>query len=173
VTFLTDHRRTAVPEQFTRVFSLMHHNRGYYVEALDPIREPIDLSKPIQIRVPGVRATKPSQGDVYAAQRQYLVNRSLKFQVRRFGDRNIVQVLTRDFREARIHLVDGLVDLDKPVTLRMVPGAWRGRVQASAACILEHYVRTRDQRLLVNNVVEIDRRGKVEVLYDPDQLPVE
>ena len=78
---------------------------------------------------------------------------------------NALTVRTAGVTQVRIHVMEGMFDLSKPVTLRFDRRSWTGRIVPSARCTLTHYAATRDARALVVNEVELDGLGRATVRY--------
>ena len=78
---------------------------------------------------------------------------------------NTLSLRTVMLRRVRVSLLDGMCDLAKPVTVTCNGKTWRGAIQPSAKCMLEHYVRTRDGQRLVVNQLEINIGGQTKVVY--------
>ena len=78
---------------------------------------------------------------------------------------NALTVRAKRVRRVRVHVMDGMFDLSKPVSLRLGSRGWSGRVKPSAKCMLKHYAAERDASALILNEVDIDLVGKVTVRY--------
>lgn len=166
VEFLGAHRRGPLPETYQRRFSMPYHGRGYYVEATGLLAEPIDLSKPTRIRV-GPGQGQPSPDDVLRAQRARIQQKMFQFFVRLDRKANRLSIRQRRIERMRIYVYDGLLDLSRPAIVGLGNRAWRGRIPVSAACMLTQYARDRDAGRLLVNVLDIDRRGRMQILHSP------
>ena len=56
-----------------------------------------------------------------------------------------------------------MFDLSRPVTLKLGTLRWRGRVTASAECMIRHYAEDRDRSAVIVNELEMDYTGRVRV----------
>ncbi len=161
--FLESARNNPAPEAFTRHFSLRHHARGYYVEAIRLSHSPIDLSKPLKVRLKTSRM--PTSEEFTAAARAMIAKKMFSFHVQAPARENAVKIRSSKVLGVRVLLLEGLVDLERPVGLALNARQWRAKVPVSASCMLEHYARYRDEKAIVQNIVELDASGRIKILY--------
>ena len=156
-------KRPPLPLNYYHVFHMPYHARGYYVEALAFARPPMDMRKkqPVFLR-PGV---KPTQANLVEATRRLYAAKLYRLAVTTDAKRNIIRIQPAAVTKVRVYLLDGLLDLSKPVIVSFSGRTWRGRVSASSQCILHHYTQTRDATRLILNEIEIDARGKAQVRF--------
>jgi dienelactone hydrolase len=157
--FLDDKKRVT-PLAFEHCFHLPQHARGYFVEAVKLGVKPLDLTQPI--RVPSEAAT--TQAAREAAQ-EFLAKKLVRLSVRVDRAANAVTIRAPLVRTVRLYLLDGLLDLSKPVHLNYLGRSWQGRLTPSAECILKHYAATRDQKQLVLNEYDLEVGGRVTPRY--------
>jgi hypothetical protein len=163
--FLAAHRRRPVPDSFQRRFHLAHHARGYYLAALELAGEPLDLAKPLRVRMPPSRRPPTNEEGLAALKRHVRRNLySLGAELDRSA--NSLRIRCRRVPEVRLFVMDGMFDDGRDVHLRFGARRWRGRIAPSARCILTHYAATRDQTALVLNEVALSARGKVTIRYE-------
>ena len=164
-TFLQTQARVAHPERFTHLFHLRHHTRGYWVEALNLTREPLDFTKRIEIPVQAPAGRQPTANEIYTAQSQYLRQRLFRLDVSTNPRTNLVLIRPQGIDRVRVYVPDGLFDLSRPLTVRLGQRAWRGAAPASAECMLRHYLETRDGQARIVNEIDIDLTGEATVRY--------
>ena len=165
VRFLSQHRRTVVPDKFEHRFHLSHHARGYYLHATELGRTPIDFSKGVKVQVPGIRPR--SKEEIRRVMRKH-VERYL-FEMRAELDRpeNLLTIRAKGIRIIRLYVMEGMFDLSKEQGIHYWSRKWKGRIPPSAACMLRHYAATRDRTALVLNEMDLTIRGKASVRYHP------
>ena len=157
------HKRTVLPEQFTHMFHLAHHGRGYYLEAPGTTFNAAELKKPFRIRSPVPRKLTRDEF-VKAVQAR---NRRTRLWFRADLDRskNALTVKARGIRRLRLYVMDGMFDLSRPVIIRYWHGTWRGKIPVSPKCMLMHYAATRDQTALVVNELDLPFGKRAAVRY--------
>jgi len=161
--FLAAGRRVLLPEKFHHFFHMPYHGRGYYVEALKFTRPPIDFSKPHRVTLPPGRA--PTQAHIIQANIRRIQGRGFRIFAMRNASLNSLRIQPASVRTVRLYVLEGLFDLSKPVRVQYWTRAWRGRVGASAKCMLQHYAATRDATGLVCNEIDLDVGGRVTVRF--------
>ena len=157
------HKRTVLPEQFTHMFHLAHHGRGYYLEALGTTFNPAELKKPIRIRSPVPR--KLTRDEFVKAVQARNRRTRLWFRADLGRSKNALTVKARGIRRLRLYVMDGMFDLSRPVTIRYWHGTWRGKIPVSPKCILTHYAATRDQTALLVNELDLPFGKRAAVRY--------
>jgi hypothetical protein len=161
--FLSAGRRTPAPERFAHFFHLAHHQRGYWLEASRLAARPMRMDR--RIRVEFTR--RPSDGDGEKAMERHFRKYLFKMWGELDRKANTLTVRTSRVAAVRIYLIDGMLDLSKPVTLRFGSRPWRGKPAASARCMLTHYARTRDATALIVNEVDLPATARAVVRYGP------
>jgi hypothetical protein len=161
--FLSAGRRRSAPEQFAHFFHLAHHRRGYYVEARRLAARPMRMDR--RIRVPFSR--RPGRQTGEQAMERYFRKRLFKVWAALDRASNTLTVRTSRVASVRIYVAAGLFDLSRPVTLKFSGRTWRGRVAASARCMLAHYARHRDATAIVHNEIDLADTGRAVVRYGP------
>lgn len=153
-------KKRALPTEFEHVFHMPHHARAYWLEATAYTAKPMDLSQPIQVRVTS-KDLKEAETAIFQQLKRRMMHLSGKC------DRaiNTVTVKGTGIRAARLYVIDGMLDLSKPVTINFFGRTWKGKIAASPECLLAHYAATRDQTQLIVNEVELDSGGKVKVKF--------
>ena len=157
------HRRRAVPEAFTHRFHLRNHARGYYLRALSLAGKPLDLGQPLRVPLPA--GSGGTQAEARRAVEKFIDDNVYEMRATLAPRSNALTVRAKRIRRVRILVLDGMFDLDKPVSLRFGGSGWTGRIKPSARCMLTHYAAQRDATGLVLNEVDIDEGGKVTVRY--------
>ncbi|MFP4355619.1 MAG: hypothetical protein ACLFUJ_10905 [Phycisphaerae bacterium] len=165
VAFLNDHRRAPLPESYQRNFSFPDAGRGYYVEAIELLRKPFDLTQPTRMQV-RPQDPPPTAEQIFHARRQRASRALFKFWVTLDRKTNRLGVRQRDIARMRFYIYDGMLDLSRPVILRFGSRAWRGEIPASASCMLQQYTIDRDAGRLLVNVVELDDQGQARIRHD-------
>jgi len=161
--YLAAQKRTAPPKTFTHRFHLRHQGRGYYVEAVRLVGRPLDLSK--RLRVPLPPGSRGTQEEARQAVTKYLESNIYEMKVQLAPAGNMLSIRARRLRTVRVHVVDGMFDLSRPVKIQLNGRGWTGRIKPSARCMLTRYAGDRDAGRLIVNEIEIDLSGKATVRY--------
>ena len=155
VRFLAASRRRPMPQKIDRRFHLAHHSRGYYIEAVELARKPVDFAttRNIPIKVPP--GVKPTPEDARKAMEEYF--RKRLFQTRAELDRpgGTVTVGAVAVRKLRLYVMDGMAGPEGTMKLKYWHRSWQGTVPVSARCILLHYAERRDQTAIVYNEMDL------------------
>jgi len=163
--FLRSHRRRAVPTEFAHFFHLDHHARGYYLQALRLAHRQIDFSKRISVVIPS-SGKRPTRAETRLAIRKHVAKYMFQMWGRLDRRSNSLRARARGIRSIRLYVTEGMFDLSRPVTIRFWSRKWRGRIAASARCMLNHYAAERDRTALVYNELDLDISGKVTVRFE-------
>jgi len=161
--FLAAGRRKAAPLRVTHFFHLEHHKRGYWLEANRLAARPMRMDRPIRVRF----SRRPSETDGEKAMDRYFRRYLFKMWGEVDRETNTLTVRTSRVTSVRIYLIDGLLDLSRPVTLKFGRRSWRGEVPASARCMLHHYADTRDATALVVNEIDLPVTARALIRYKP------
>jgi len=159
--FLAGAKRNAAPQKFSHDFHLRHHARGYYVEATSLSGEPMRMDRPVRISFD--RPPTPEESD--RKMEEHFRRRMYGFSAELDRKANTLALKLRRVRAVRIHVMDGLFDLSKPVTIKIGTLRWRGTVAASGECMIRRYAEDRDRSAIVVNELEMDYTGRVRVKY--------
>lgn len=164
-TYLAAARREPVPRRLTHAFHLPAHGRSYWLEAVQLGRPAMKLDEPVRVRLTRQGGAKPTEEEFEQATRA--VFEKALFRVAGELDKaaNAVTIRTEGVRMVRVYVMDGMFDLSREVTVKWGPRTWRGRVPASARCVLTHYAASRDATALVLNELEVTDLGKVTVKW--------
>lgn len=161
--YLAAHKRNAVPLTFRHYFHLAHQARGYYLEAVELGRKPLDFNKKIRVKIPEDEEKTPETAQKVMA--QHIERARFKFNAKLDRDTNTLTVNAGSITKLKLYVVDGMFDLSKPVTIKLWSKTWKGEIPASARCMLTNYAADRDQTCLILNELELNINGKVNVLY--------
>jgi len=162
-TFFEAHKRTAVPTKFDHFFHQPYHGRGYYLQAIAYSRQGIDPGKPIQIALPAGKA--PTDDEVAKLMRDKLEKAMYRLSGELDKSKNALTITADGIRTVRVFVLDGMFDLAQPVSITINGKTWKGKVPASAKCILTNYVKTRDATCLVLNEVDVEATATAVVRY--------
>jgi poly(3-hydroxybutyrate) depolymerase len=157
--FLEDKKRK-LPTSFQHNFHMAHHSRGYWLEAASFTFTPMDLSKAVSVSV----STKDPKVAQDAAQK-IVSGKMFQLSGAIDADTNTITIKGVGIRSARLYLIDGMVDLSKPVTIDFLGHAWKGKIAASPECVLKNYAATRDQTQLIVNEVFLTTGGMAAAKY--------
>ena len=161
--YLATHKRTVAPARTAHLFHMPHHARCYYLQAMKFAHPPIDFARGVSFRLPP--GEKPTEQLVDKMVRK----ESDRLMYRMYGEidaaANTITVKAAGVSSVRVFVLQGMLDLDRPVKLRFWGRSWTGKVPASAACALAHYAATRDQTALVLNEIDVDINGRATVRY--------
>jgi pimeloyl-ACP methyl ester carboxylesterase len=160
--FFAAHRRQAAPPALTHVFHLPAHRRAYYLEAVRLARKPIDFSKGVRVSVPA--GARPDKDTLAKLLQQHAAKSLFRIQATREPKTNALRLRTVGVRTLRVYVLDGLLDLRRPVVIHHAGRTWRGKVAESAKCVLTHYLATRDASAPVLNEIDLEG-GKVTVRF--------
>ena len=143
-------KKRQLPTSFEHYFHMAHHARGYWLEATGFTFTPMDMSKTISVSV-STRDPKVAQD----AAQKFVSDKMFHFSGQIDAESNTVTIKGIGIRTARLYLIDGMVDLSKPVTINFLGRLWKGKIAASPECVLKNYAATRDQTQLIVNEVDL------------------
>jgi hypothetical protein len=164
-TYLAGAKREPVPQRLTHAFHLTAHARGYYIEAVQFVRPAMRLDQPVRVRLTKTGNAKPTDEEFERATREVFEKGLFRFSGELDRAGNSLTIRPDGIRAVRLYVMDGMFDLSREVTLKFGARVWRGRVTASARCVLTHYSATRDATALVLNELEMTDLGKVTVKW--------
>ena len=154
-----DGKKRQLPASFEHCFHMRHHARGYWLEATAFTFTPIDLSKTIV----GPPVSKPDPKLALAATQEMVTKKMFHFSGEIDADTNTITIKGVGIRTMRLYLIDGMVDLSKPVNIIYLGHKWKGPIAASPDCVLKNYAATRDQTQIIVN--EMDLGSGVKAKY--------
>jgi pimeloyl-ACP methyl ester carboxylesterase len=153
-------KKRQLPTSFEHYFHMRHHARGYWLEATNFTFTPLDLSKAVSVTV----STKDPKVAQDAAQK-FVSGKLFQFSGLIDAESNTITIKGVGIRTARLYLIDGMVDLSKPVTIRYLGSTWKGKIATSPDCVLKNYAATRDQTQLIVNEVDLRPDGRATARY--------
>ncbi len=159
--FLAGAKRQPMPAKFTHVFHLMHHARGYYLEAVALTAQPMQMDQHIRVSFDH----KPTREESDRKMEDYFQRFLFGFSADLDRQANSLTITLNRIRKVRLYVMDGMFDLARPVSLRVGARTWKGLVPASAECMLKHYADDRDASALIVNEVDIDSAGRAVIRY--------
>jgi pimeloyl-ACP methyl ester carboxylesterase len=160
--FLADKKRGSLPRNFEHSFHAANNARAYYLEATAFQWKPLDLSKRLEVAMPGGVATSQSARD---AIQEHVSRKLFKMTCKLETEKNTITIQGLGIRTVRLYVMEGMFDLSKPVTIRYLGRIWTGRITPSARCMIEHYAATRDQTQLYLNELDLDLSRQVQQRY--------
>ncbi len=161
--FLAGAKRDPMPKSFSHAFHLDHHRRGYYLQAVALATKPMRMDRPIRIRFD----RKPTQEESDRKMEDYFRRRLFRFSAELDKQANTLKIKLTRVRSVRLYVMDGMFDLDRPVTLKTGIRTWKGMIPASARCMLKHYAADRDASAVIVNEVDFHNTGRAVVRYRP------
>ncbi len=162
--YLAKHTRATIPQSITHRFHLEHHGRSYWLGALELTAKPIDFSQGLRVEI--LSEAPPTPEEAKAAIRKEILRNLFEFSGELDREANALKLRGKRVRRLKVQILDGMLDVSRPLTVRFMSGTWKGEIPVSARCMLEHYARTRDATRLVLNELDIKNTGKGEWVYE-------